>query len=131
MVVPTLISIVDDDQSVREGLHRLLSSVGFAVNTFASADEYLCSDRAKSPDCLLLDIRMPGKGGIELHRQMAANHSEIPVIFITAHEEETARLQALQGDARTVLIKPFSEEALLNAINQVLSAKSDRTEEAF
>jgi FixJ family two-component response regulator len=131
VVVPTLIPIVDDDQSVREGLQRLLSSVGFAVNTFASADEYSGSDRAKSADCLLLDIRMPGKGGIELHRQVAANHSEIPVIFITAPEEETARVQTLDGNARTVFIKPFSEEVLLNAINHMLSAKSERTEDAF
>jgi FixJ family two-component response regulator len=116
------ISIVDDDQSVREGLSRLLSSVGFAVNTFASAEEYLSLDQPGSTDCLLLDIRMPGMSGLELQRQLAANHAEVPVIFITAHEEETERAQALQGNARTVLIKPFSEEALLNAINKALTA---------
>jgi CheY-like chemotaxis protein len=67
----------------------------------------------------LLDVRMPGMGGIELERQLLANHSEIPVVFITSHEEEIAPGQALDGHARTVLIKPFSEEALLNAINNV------------
>ena len=123
MATPILISIVDDDESVRGGLRRLLSSVGFAVNTFASTEDYLSSDQAGSPDCLLLDIRMPGKSGIELQRQLVANHSQIPVIFITAHEEETARAQALIGPTRTVLIKPFSEEALLNAINDALTAK--------
>jgi FixJ family two-component response regulator len=121
VAIPIRISIVDDDLSVRESLVRLLSSVGFAVNTFASAEEYLSSDRAGSSDCLLLDIRMPEKGGIELQRQLVANHSEIPVIFITAHEEEAERVQALEGNARIVLIKPFSEEALLNAINKVLT----------
>jgi FixJ family two-component response regulator len=118
---PTRISIVDDDRSVREGLSRLLSSAGFAVNTFASAEEYLNSNQDGSADCLLLDIRMPGKGGIDLQRQLVADHFEVPVIFITAHEEETARAQALPGNVGAVLIKPFSEEALLNAINNVLS----------
>jgi FixJ family two-component response regulator len=119
---PTRISIVDDDRSVREGLNRLLSSAGFTVNTFASAEEYLSSNQARTADCLLLDIRMPGKRGIELQRQLVANHSEVPVIFITAHEEETTRAQALTGNVRGVLIKPFSEEALLNAINNVLTS---------
>jgi FixJ family two-component response regulator len=120
VATPIPVSIVDDDESVRGGLRRLLGSVGFAVNTFASAEEYLSSSQTDSADCLLLDIRMPGKSGIELQRQLAANHSEIPVIFITAHEEETTRIQALHGNAAAVLIKPFSEEALLNAINNVL-----------
>jgi FixJ family two-component response regulator len=123
VATPKLISIVDDDVSVREGICRLLSSAGFAVNTFASAEKYLSSDQLGRTDCLLLDMRMPGKSGIELERQLVADHSEIPVIFITAHEEETARAQALEGHARTVLIKPFSDEALLNAINNVLDAK--------
>ena len=120
MAVPIKVSVVDDDESVREGLSRLLSSVGFAVNTFASAEEYLSSDQPRSSDCLLLDVRMPGMGGIELARQLLANHSEIPVVFITAYEEEIAPGQALDGHARTVLIKPFSEEALLNTINNML-----------
>jgi FixJ family two-component response regulator len=117
---PIRISIVDDDQSVRESLGRLLSSVGFGVNTYASAEKYLSSDQAGSADCLLLDIRMPGMSGIELQRQLVANHSEVPVIFMTAHEEETERAQALEGNARTVLIKPVSEGALLKAIDTAL-----------
>jgi FixJ family two-component response regulator len=119
VAIPKLISIVDDDPSVREGLSRLLSSVGFAVKTFASAEEYLSSDQPGRADCLLLDVRMPGMSGIELEHQLIANHFEIPVVFITAHEEETARAQVLDCQARTVLVKPFSEEALLNAINNV------------
>jgi FixJ family two-component response regulator len=116
-----LISIVDDDQSVRQGLRRLLTSVGFTVNTFASGEEYLNSDQLGKADCLILDIRMSGMSGIELHRQLVANHSELPTIFITAHEEETVRAQASGVGAITVLIKPFSEEALLKAIGKALS----------
>ena len=122
MTIPELISIVDDDESVRQGLRRLLASVGFAVSTFASAEEYLSSDQLERADCLILDIRISGMSGIDLQRQLVANHSEVPVIFITAHEEETERVQALEGDAMTVLIKPFSEEALLNAISKALTA---------
>ena len=118
--VPIHISIVDDDPSVREGLSRLLSSVGFGVSTFASAEEYLISDRAGNANCLVLDIRMPGMSGIELGRQLIANHSKVPVIFMTGHEEETERVQALEGNTRTVLIKPVSEEALLTAIDTAL-----------
>lgn len=117
---PKLISIVDDDQSVREGLSRLLSSAGFVVKAFASGEAYLSSHQAGGTDCLLLDVRMPGKNGVELERQLVANHSEVPVIFITAHGEEIADAQVRDGRARTLLIKPFSEEVLLNAINKAL-----------
>ena len=120
MAIPIKISIVDDDESIREGLSRLLSSVGFVVKTFASAEEYLSSDQPGRTDCLLLDFRMQGMSGIELERQLVADHSEVPVVFITAHEEETVLAQVLDGNARTVLIKPFSEEALLNTINNML-----------
>ena len=123
MAIPKLISVIDDDASARRGLCRLLRSVGFAANAFASAEEYLSSDQPENADCLLLDIRMPGMSGIELQRQLVANQSEIPVIFITAHEEETERVQTLGGNAREVLIKPFSEEALLNAINKALTVR--------
>jgi FixJ family two-component response regulator len=123
VATPKLISVIDDDASARRGLCRLLRSVGFAANAFTSAEEYLSSDQPENADCLLLDIRMPGMSGIELQRQLVANHSEVPVIFITAHEEETERVQALGGNAREVLIKPFSEEALLNAINKALTVR--------
>ena len=123
VAAPKLISVIDDDQSVREGLSRLLISAGFAVKTFESAEKYLGSDQPGKTDCLLLDLRMPGMSGIELQRKLVASHSEIPVIFITAHEEETERAQGLQGDASTVLIKPFTEEDLLNAISQALTNK--------
>ena len=120
---PINISIVDDDESVREGLSRLLSSVGFVVNTFASAEEYLSSGQPGKANCLLLDVRMSGMSGVELERHLFANHFAIPVVFITAHEEEAARTQTLDGRARNFLIKPFSEEALLNVINNVLGIR--------
>jgi FixJ family two-component response regulator len=121
VALPVLISIVDDDESVREGLSRLLSSVGFGVNTFASAEAYLSSEEPRRADCLILDVRMPGRSGIELQQELIANHSEIPVVFITAHEEQSIHVQTLEGQARDVLIKPFSEEALLNAIDKALT----------
>jgi FixJ family two-component response regulator len=116
-----LISVVDDDESVREALCGLLRSVGFAVSAFASAEEFLTSDQPRSADCLVLDVRMPGMGGIELQRQLVAGLYEIPVILITAHEDEGMRARALSGGVGAVLIKPFSEDALLNAIRSALS----------
>jgi FixJ family two-component response regulator len=118
-----LISVVDDDESVREALSGLLRSLGFAVSAFASAEEFLASDQLASADCLILDVRMPGMGGIELQRQLVAGHYEIPVIFITAHEEDGMRGRALSDGVEAVLIKPFSEEAILNAIHSALTAQ--------
>ena len=122
MAVP-LISVVDDDVSVREALWGLLRSVGFAVNSFASAEEFLASDQLGSANCLVLDVRMPGMGGIELLRRLVTSHRKIPVILITAYEEEGMRARALSGGAGAVLIKPFSEEALLSAIHSALIAQ--------
>ncbi len=116
-----LISVVDNDDSVRESLHGLIRSVGFAVQVFASAEEFLRSDHLHQTHCLILDVRMPGMNGFELQRELIATHSEIPVIFITAHGNETARMQALKNGAVDYLCKPFSEEALLNAIRSTLS----------
>jgi CheY-like chemotaxis protein len=118
-----LISVVDDDESVREALFGLLRSLGFAVSAFASAEEFLASDQLASADCLILDVRMPGMGGIELQRQLVAGHYEIPVIFITAHEEDGMRARALSDGVGAVLIKPFSEEAILSAIHSALTAQ--------
>jgi FixJ family two-component response regulator len=122
-VAVPLISIVDDDVSVREALWGLLRSVGFAVDSFASAEEFLASDQLGSANCLVLDVRMPGMGGIELLRRLVTSHRKIPVILITAYEEEGMRARALSGGAGAVLIKPFSEEALLSAIHSALIAQ--------
>jgi FixJ family two-component response regulator len=118
-----LISVVDDDESVRESLSGLIRSVGFGVMVFASAEEFLASNRLLDADCLILDVRMPGMSGIDLQRQLAASHTSIPVIFITAHGDEEARVRALNGGAVDYLLKPFSEEALLKAIDTALKSK--------
>ena len=118
-----LISVVDDDDSVRESLRGLIRSVGFAVKVFASAEEFLNSDHLRNTDCLILDVRMPGMNGLELQRQLAANDRKIPVIFITAHGDEEVRSRALNGGAVDYLLKPFSEEALLNAIDAALKSR--------
>jgi FixJ family two-component response regulator len=118
-----MISIIDDDDSVREALWGLVRSVGYAVSTFASAEEFVNSDQLGKADCLILDVAMPGMGGIELQRRLVADHSPVPVIFITAHEDEGIRAQALRNGAEAFLIKPFSEDALLDAIQGALSAQ--------
>jgi FixJ family two-component response regulator len=124
MANPLLISVVDDDESVRESLESLLRSVGFAVKVFASAEEFLNSAYLRDTDCLILDVRMPGMDGIELHRHLVASHCEVPVIFITAHgSEEEVRIEALRSGAVGYLIKPLSEEELLNAIRRALGSK--------
>ena len=123
MANPPLISVVDDDDSVRESIGGLIRSVGFAVKAFASAEEFLTSDRLPDTDCLILDVRMPGMNGLELQRRLAASHMSIPVIFITAHGDEETRVRALNGGAVDYLLKPFREEALLNAINTALKTR--------
>ena len=119
----SLISVVDDDASVRESLRCLIRSVGFAVEVFASAEEFLKSDHLHKTRCLILDVRMPGMNGLELQRRLAASHREIPVIFITAHGDGAARSQALKDGAVDYLFKPFREEALLHAINAALNSR--------
>lgn len=125
MANPPLISVVDDDDSVRESLQGLMRSVGFAVKAFVSAEEFLNWDQLRDTDCLILDVRMPGMNGIELQRHLMANHYEMPLIFITAHgsEEEEVRSRALRNGAVDFLPKPFSEDALLNAVRTALSSK--------
>ena|SRR5438128_10800905 len=118
-----LISIVDDDESVRESVRGLLRSVRFGVEAFASAEEFLSSDRARETDCLILDVRMSGMSGLELQSRLVASHRVIPVVFITAHGDEELRSRALRGGAVDFLLKPFSEEALLNAVHTALGAK--------
>jgi FixJ family two-component response regulator len=111
---------VDDDESVREALESLLRSAGFKAEVFASAEQFLSSDRAREVDCLIVDVRMPGMNGLELQRQLAAGGLRVPIVFISAHGDELARAQALRAGAVAFLRKPFSEQALLNAVQAVL-----------
>jgi FixJ family two-component response regulator len=114
-----MISIIDDDESVRGALHGLMRSVGFAVNVFASAEEFLDSDRLRNTDCLILDVRLPGMSGLELQRHLKTSHSEIPIIFITSYEDDEVRTRALNAGAVHYFLKPFNDEDLLDAIEAV------------
>jgi FixJ family two-component response regulator len=124
MANPPLVSVVDDDESVRESLQSLLRSVGFAVKVFASAEEFLNSSNPGDSDCLILDVRMPGMSGIELHRRLVGGNHGVPVIFITAHGSDAeVRARTLKDGAVDYLVKPFSEDALLNAVRTALRSK--------
>jgi FixJ family two-component response regulator len=123
MALP-MISVVDDDQSVRESLARLIRSVGFTVQVFGSAEEFLSAGQSRRPDCLILDIRMPGMNGIELQRELSASDRDLPVIFITAHgSDEEVRARALGAGAVDYLLKPLKEEEVLKALETALSSK--------
>ena len=123
MTETALISIVDDDESMREAIQSLLRSVGFRTQMFASAEQFLQSDQIETTACLILDVRMPGMSGLELQRHLMATQYRIPIVFVTAHGDEEARSRALQEGAVEFLLKPFSEEALLNAIQVALPAQ--------
>jgi FixJ family two-component response regulator len=116
------VSIVDDDESIRESIKSLLRSVGVRADSFASAEEFLNAGYQHDAACLILDVRMPGMGGLELQQRLAAAGRRIPIIFITAHvSDEEARRRALQSGAIDFLFKPFSEEVLLNDVYTALS----------
>lgn len=112
-----LLSVVDDDESVRESLPDLLREFGFAARAFSSAEEFLSSDSISQTKCLILDVAMPGMNGLELQRELKRRAKEIPVIFITAQKDEAIREQAFKQGAVNFLYKPFSDTALLEALN--------------
>ena len=117
MVTTPLISVVDDDESVRESLPDLLREFGFAAQAFSSAEEFLASDCIGQTKCLVLDIAMPDMSGPDLQRELARRRQEIPIIFITAHADETVRPRMLEQGALECLFKPFSETAPVEALN--------------
>jgi FixJ family two-component response regulator len=117
------VSIVDDDESVRDAIKSLLRSMGLVADAFASAEDFLKSDYLQNAACLILDVRMPGMSGLELQQQLVSASCRIPIIFITAHASDMeARTRALQSGAVDFLRKPFSEEALLDAVYQALES---------
>jgi FixJ family two-component response regulator len=120
--VRSLVSVVDDDESVRESLPDLLKEFGFSVQAFSSAEEFLASGCIEQTRCLILDIAMPGMSGIDLQRELTQRRQYVPIIFITAHGDETLRPRLLEQGAVECLIKPFSEAALLDALNAALRA---------
>jgi FixJ family two-component response regulator len=120
MATRPLVSVVDDDESVRESLPDLLRELGFAVRAFAAAEEFLASDCIDETRCLLLDIAMPGMSGPDLQQELIRRGQKIPTIFITAHADETIRPRLLEQGAVACLLKPFNETALLEAVNSAL-----------
>jgi len=116
----SLVSVVDDDESVRESLPDLLNEFGYAVRAFSSAEAFLSSDCVDKTRCLILDVMMPGMTGLDLQQELTRRGQEIPVIFITARKEEAVRARAFKQGAVKFLNKPFSDTALLDALNVAL-----------
>jgi len=117
MVLRSLVSLVDDDESVRDSLPDLLREFGFAARAFSSAEEFLASNFVGQTRCLILDIAMPGMTGPDLQRELTFRQQEIPIIFITAHGDLTVRPFLLEQGAVECLFKPFSDTALREALN--------------
>ncbi len=115
-----VVAVVDDDESVRESLPDLLGELGFDTRVFASAEEFLVSDSLGQTNCLVLDIAMPGMTGFDLQKELKVRGLNIPIVFVTAQKEETVRRRALEGGAVGFLLKPFSDTALLGALNAAL-----------
>ena len=121
----SLISIVDDDESVREATTSLLKSNGFRAEVFSSAEDFLASRYLDGTKCLILDVQMPGMNGLELQRRLASEHRRIPIIFISAHDQPDFRKQATRAGAIDFLPKPFSEAALLGALRVALGPANE------
>jgi FixJ family two-component response regulator len=120
VITRSLVAIVDDDQSVRESLPDLLCEFGFSSQAFSSAEEFLASDYMGQTRCLILDIAMPGMSGPDLQRELVLRRQEIPIVFITAHGDETVRARVLEQGAVECLFKPFSDAALREALDAAL-----------
>ena len=116
----SLITVVDDDDSIRESLRGLLEAIGYGVETFSSAHAFLDSDSLTKTDCLILDVRMPGMRGPDLQRELARRRCETPIVFITAHADEEVGPRVLSEGAVDYLLKPFTEEELLKAIRTAI-----------
>ena len=119
----SLISVVDDDESVRESLPDLLREFGFEVETFASAEEFLASGRMSQTRCLILDVAMPGMSGPDLLRELIERQRHIPIIFITAHGDHATRPRLIAQGAVDCLLKPFSDTALRAALDVAFGAR--------
>lgn len=120
-----LISIIEDDESVRESIKMLIDATGFKAEGFASAEEFLDSGHLADSACLILDVRLPGKSGIDLQAQLNDMGVRIPIIFITAHANERTRTRALQAGAFGFLEKPFSIGTLLSVLHTAMSRMED------
>ena len=133
---PAIIHIVDDDEPVRRALARLVMSLGMEARTFHSPREFLDQEDLNEVRCMLLDVQLPGMSGLDLYEHMVASGRKVPVIFITAHPNETSRSRARMLDAVAYLEKPFDEQSLLSAIKVALkpslrSKRRDRSSRAL
>jgi FixJ family two-component response regulator len=126
-----VISIVDDDESVRKALKRLIKSIGLNVEAFASAEDFLTFTTSHDAACLVLDLRLPGMSGLELQAKLHSANRRIPIVFISAQGDEQARAQALAAGAIDFLQKPFSEQALFAAINSALFIQNRADSEIY
>jgi len=115
-----MVAVVEDDESYRAALQRLLKSAGFQVRSFASAEDFLNSGQQHETACLIADIRMPGMSGLDLQAKLNADHCPIPIIFITAHGDEQMRLQAMRGGGVKFLGKPFDCAILIESVRVAL-----------
>lgn len=120
-----LLLVVDDDPSVRRSLSRLARSVGLEVETFGSAEQFLAREKPERPSCLLLDVEMPGRNGLELQRQLAEKRQEQPIVFMTGKGTVPDSVEAMKGGAVDFLLKPFEEEDLLTAVRDALDRDSE------
>jgi FixJ family two-component response regulator len=121
--------IVDDDPAIREALGSLLRSVGLEVKALASVPEFLKSGRPNGPTCLVLDVRLPGRSGLDFPRELSASNIHLPIVFITGHGDIPMSVQAMKGGAIEFLTKPFRDQDLLDAIQLVLARDRARSEE--
>src|SRR5262245_26045527 len=119
---PPMISIVDDDEAVREATKRLVRSLGYQVSTFTSAHEFLQSERMQDTSCLITDLHMPGLSGIELQDRLIAGGHSMPIIFITAYPDEGVRTRAMKAGAVCFMSKPFSDVHLIGCLDRALKA---------
>jgi len=124
LATPRIISVVDDDESFRGAMARLIRSLGHSVAAFESAEDFLLSDRVNETECLICDVRMPRMSGIELQRNLIANDHRFPIIFVTAHPTKGSREDALAAGAIGFLNKPCAEDALIALLDQALRGRS-------
>ena len=122
MALRSLVSVVDDDESVRESLPDLLNELGYETRAFSSAEEFLASDCVTDTECLVLDVAMPGMSGPELQQELTQRGQAIPIVFITARRDDAMRLRLIKQGAVECLFKPFGENALVAALNSAFGA---------
>src|SRR5215467_14908973 len=116
----TLVYVVDDDVSAREGVARLICSAGLTAKTFASGEEFLAAARSKIPGCLILDVNLPGLNGLDLQQEIAKSDTEVPIIFLTGYGDISMTVRAVKAGAANFLTKPVDDEELLKAVRQAL-----------